>query len=83
MPDRDHRILVTDAPDPTCVRCRGKGVIGGCRDEQRCRRENHMHTISFCECVNERYEDAMRVALNRDLTKEDGEHPVNVALIPV
>ena len=44
--------IVTDPPDPDCYRCEGGGVVGGCSDDAyRC---NHLHTYSFCRCVNER-----------------------------
>lgn len=42
--------IITDAPDPDCPRCGGRGVVGGC-GKPDC---DHAHTISFCECVNER-----------------------------
>lgn len=51
--------LVTDAPDPNCLRCRGRGTVGGCESKGHKLPNNHMHTISFCECVNERYEEVV------------------------
>jgi hypothetical protein len=49
------RILVTDAPDPNCEHCHGRGMRGGCEGRHK-PDPSHMHTIRFCECTNERYE---------------------------
>jgi len=47
--------IVTDLPDPDCPHCNGTGVRGGCfACHLNPGKFNHMHTYSFCECVNER-----------------------------
>ena len=51
------RTLVTDAPDPDCPQCKGKGVRGTCEERGHDERCHGVHTVYFCECVNERYED--------------------------
>jgi len=51
------RVLVTDPADPGCPRCHGQGTVGGCARCGVAPVKGHMHTYSFCECVNERFEE--------------------------
>jgi hypothetical protein len=53
-PERSR--LVTDAPDPNCKRCQGRGMVGGC-EGRHTPNPTHQHTISYCSCMNERYEE--------------------------
>lgn len=50
------KVLVTGRPDPDCKRCHGAGVVGGC-EGRHTPNPAHMHTISWCSCVNERFEN--------------------------
>ena len=50
------KVLVTDKPDPNCKWCKGRGIIGGCEGRHK-PNPRHLHTISFCDCTNERYEE--------------------------
>ena len=54
MRSEEATTYITDPPDPNCPHCKGRGTIGGCRDAERCKREKHIHTFSFCPCVSER-----------------------------